>query len=111
MNFVLIPHWGLNAAAFTTIVAEELTCVVTFYFSRNSIRTRNVLKNTIKVVAGCVVIVIVCSCINSLIINKYLELLISVLGSSIAYGIVLLISRHEIVTAGIQTINNRRNAK
>ena len=60
LNFILIPLWGINAAAITTIIAEFVTFVICRYHSRGQIRLSGLVGDILYVSVGCVLVVGVC---------------------------------------------------
>ncbi len=96
LNFVLIPLWGINAAAITTIIAEIITFTIAFFYSRDTVSLIGVGKNLVSTVMGCVCISIIC------LVCKSFDLLLiriaaSVLGSVVVYLAVLLITRNPVL--------------
>ena len=106
MNFLLIPLWGINAAALTTIIAELITFAITFSYSRNSVSLVGVGKTLTSTILGCIgifVTCLACRALDSLIIR----ILISVLGSVVVYLAVLLITRNPVLGQIRKMIFNR----
>ncbi len=96
LNFVFIPLWGINAAAFTTIIAEFITFIIAFYNSRNIVSLINVKNNFISVLLGCISILIVCLIFGN--IDCYIARIISsILGSIIIYIMILLINKNYVL--------------
>ncbi|MGV3060939.1 flippase [Streptococcus hyovaginalis] len=40
LNFVLIPKWGINAAAFTTVLSELVLSLIAAYYSRDIVKLK-----------------------------------------------------------------------
>lgn len=97
LNFVLIPSWGINAAAFTTVIAEAIICVSAICVSRNYIKLDNIRKNILKVGIGCGGIIIFCNIVNELISNKYIALFSAVGGSAVLYFMIQVCLKNEII--------------
>lgn len=96
LNFMLIPMWGINATAATTIAAEAVTFVIVFIESRKYISLVKLKKDFISVIAGCVAIILVC------IFTRHLESYILRIGvSSIVsapiYFLVLIVLKNSIL--------------
>ena len=96
LNFILIPIWGINAAAFTTIMAELITFVISFIYSKRTVKLISYKKNIISTLIGCIFIFLVCFTCKT-IDSLTIRVTISVFGSVLAYGIVLLISNNPIL--------------
>ena len=56
LNFVFIPLWGVNGAAFTTIISEIIVLAITYIKSREIIAINIGVKGLLSVVLGCVCI-------------------------------------------------------
>ncbi len=109
LNFVLIPIYAENAAAFTTLLAE-ITMVVIAAVCCKSIKLCGIRKPIIAGVVGGIPILLICFFINRFIYNPFINIVLCVLSSALAYGIVLfMFYRKDIVTvirktrAGIQS--------
>lgn len=60
LNIILIPRFGYNAAALTTVIAEAIMCLCSYYYSRK-IYILNI-NNEIKIaLVGSFFIFIICS--------------------------------------------------
>lgn len=94
LNFVLIPLWGINAAAFTTIIAEFITFVIASMASRKEIQISGVTKNLITSVFGCCGIIAVCICAQR-ISMLFVRLFVSVAVSIAVYWICLHITGND----------------
>ncbi len=96
LNFILIPLWGINAAAITTIIAEFITFVISIYSSRHTVRLIYVRKNLITTIVGSVGIFLIC------LLAKEIDLLwirvgVSIVGSVAGYIIVLVTMRNTVL--------------
>lgn len=97
INFIMIPKWQENAAAFSTIVAEAIMMMVCVYHGRKIVSLeKGVGRNILTVFIGCIVIVLICSCIERMHLGAMLTLGIDVAISVIGYCITLLLLRNPI---------------
>lgn len=97
MNLYLIPIWKENAAAFTTFVAEFIMFFVCVVYGLKITKIKLLNKNIISVFAGCVGIVCVCRVILTFNYGATIQLIGAVAVSGIAYGLILILFRNEIV--------------
>lgn len=97
LNLVLIPIFGMNAAAFTTIIAEFIVFYIAFKESNKIVKLEGIKRNLITVFWGCVIIIVVCAALDRLIQNAIIRLFASVFVSGILYGVTLILMRNEIV--------------
>lgn len=96
LNIVLIPIMGINAAALTTLAAE--VCVYSIsriYSGRNVVQAD--IRNILSVVVGCFSIVLICSLVKNIGLSLIIRIIISIVGSSIAYFLILLLLRNDVV--------------
>lgn len=56
LNFLLIPLWGVNAAAFTTLVAEAVQCAFAYTYGRKGTHIPEIWITVGKAFLGCAVI-------------------------------------------------------
>ncbi len=94
LNLVLIPVWGINAAAFTTIVAEAITFSFAYYQGRRFVRLENILGSLAASAAGCIGVVAVCL-LAQRIEHLFLRLGTAVLGSAVLYFVILIALRNR----------------
>ena len=107
LNFVLIPLWGINAAAITTIIAELITFVIAFFYSRDTVALVGVRKTLLSTVIGCVCIFVVCL-LCRFFESPLIRIVTSVLGSVIIYLAVLLITRNPVLGQMKEMVLKRR---
>jgi len=113
LNFIFIPLWGIEGAAVTTIVAEVTVCIISYLYSRKYIALVGIKKDLIKVIWGCLGIILVyylCSFINN---GFILRLMITIIASGIVYFVIEMICRNSILVEYTfklsQRFNKRRN--
>ena len=94
LNFILIPFWGINAAAFTTMTAEAIAFAVSYKEARKYIRLIDVKKNFISVLIGCVGIILVCLPIQT-VGNYAARISGSILVSIVVYFAVLVLMKNS----------------
>lgn len=106
LNVVLIPFFSYNAPAFSTVVSELLAMVIDGYFSRDIIVhiifSKSFIKNIFDAVIGCLVIVAVCVFVNYLISSSILNLFTAFLISILAYGLVMLLLKNQLIFSFIK---------
>lgn len=94
LNFILIPFWGINAAAFTTMTAEAITFAISYKEARKYISLIDVKKNFISVLIGCVGIILVCLPIQT-VGNYAVRISGSILVSIVVYFAVLMLMKNS----------------
>lgn len=104
LNIILIPRFGYNAAALTTVIAEAIMCLCSYYYSRK-IYILNI-NNEIKIaLVGSFFIFIICSLGRILIEWYVLRLCICITISILLYIFYLIIVKNNFF---YEWIMNRR---
>lgn len=90
LNFLLIPIWGIQAAALTTLLSEMIVCGMTLYKSTVYLPELSEGFSALKSsVFGIVAITLICLAVNRLIYNRLLNLLVSMIASAFAYTAII----------------------
>lgn len=101
LNFVLIPLWSYDGTSFSTVIAEFMVMTLNGWSARDIVKpilfSRKTMKNIVSSIIGSIGVGVVCwfcdiSC-TSLILKTIFSIIISV----IAYAIILVLLRNEIV--------------
>lgn len=106
LNFVLIPYFQQEAAAFTTLVAEFLTLAICYYFARRYATLEGVGKTLLTVGIGCGAIAAVCLVIRSLGLSLYPETILCIVASVAVYCFIQLILKNEIFLQSFRSMLN-----
>lgn len=96
LNIILIPRWGMNAAAFTTVLAEGIVIGICKHYSREYDYPLP-RRDYISVIVGCIGIAIICRLLTSAISKYWLALILSIICSIVVYGTCLAVFRNSIV--------------
>lgn len=97
LNFLLIPIWKENAAAFTTFVAEFIMFFVCVIYGLKVAKIKLLNKNMLGVLVGCTGIVCACRAVLSFNYSAAIQLINAVAVAGIVYGLILILFRNEIV--------------
>ncbi len=88
-NFVAIPLWGMNGAALTTLLAETIVFLLSFYESRKVVRC-SIRRNTwLSAITGCIGITIICYAARRCITTVWVSVVVSLLLSCAYYIFVM----------------------
>lgn len=98
LNFLFIPLWGMNGAAFTTLIAEFCVMGMSIYFCKDLVSLNNNGNVLFTVLAGCILIVTVCIAIDSLKLAFVPDLLLKIGLSVIIYLLSQVLMKNEVVT-------------
>ncbi len=107
LNFVLIPLFQQDAAAFTTLVAEMLMLVICYCGSRKFVPLEDLGKTLLAIFAGCLVIVAICVWICSVGLPLYVETVLCVAVSVLAYCVVQVVMKNEIFIEALQIVKRK----
>lgn len=107
LNFVLIPRWAENAAAFTTVVAEAIGFFLFWYNSRKLFKYPEEYKTVLKVMVGCLGIVIVCFAIKSFVKDSIICLMFSISMSVLVYLLIEILCKNQAVYDVLKDIKSK----
>lgn len=89
LNFPLIPVWGIQAAALTTLLSECIVFGMTLYKSKAYLtKWSNVSSAFVSSAFGAASVILMCAAANRLIADRLPGLIASVTGSAAAYAAV-----------------------
>lgn len=97
LNFILIPEFSENAAAFTTVVSELIMLVVFKWKSKEYCIAKIVNKNNLKTLIASLCIAAICLICDLKISNMYISFIAAVIICPIAYFLILIFLKNEIV--------------
>lgn len=95
-NWIFIPKFGAKAAAATTAFCSFVILLLTYIKKDKRIIIRKMLGTTVSPLLGSVLIVVICLASYS-INNLIVRVSVSILGSAVAYGIIQLLFRNELL--------------
>lgn len=97
MNLILIPRYGIIAAAITTAIAQWIGLFVKYPFIEKTIKLSGVGKNLVSSLTGClcvIIVVFVCKCTIQNVVVRLLGVMFVSIG---VYFGVLLIFKNQLV--------------
>ena len=97
LNLILIPIWGLNAAAVTTAISEFLGIIIKRPYIDREIRIDGLKQMFAAPVAGSLCIVAVSIVVRCFIESPYLIAILTILLSGIVYFAILVLMKNEFV--------------
>ncbi len=95
LNFILIPKWGLYAAAFTTFLSELFGMICGFVFMDKNIRIEGLRSMLTGPLIGCAGILAIGIAAQLLLTEAWLITLVTVALSVIWYIAVMVVSKNE----------------
>lgn len=91
LNFILIPYWGIDAAAFTTLLSEIIVAFACVFSVRNIVRDWLDIRYVAQICLGCFLIGCICYVVNKIPISEISQLTSSVVIASGGYAVVMMI--------------------
>ena len=89
LNLVLIPLWGIEAAALTTLFSEIIVCIMTMHRGRAYIdKIINFDKDIRAALLGTAGIVVVCVTVSLIVENRLFNMVLSIVVSCVVYLII-----------------------
>lgn len=104
LNYILIPKYGYNAAAFTTVIAESTSIIISTRFVESEIHIDNILDIIKCPLIGCLAIALLCIVIKHVIVSFWPRVIISILVSILAYFLVLVIGKDRFTQEALSPI-------
>lgn len=89
LNFILIPQYSYNAAAFTTLISECLMLTMGICFTRQTIKI-SIRNYLLLAIIGGIEVVITCFVVKSIVSNGIASLFVSVILCGTIYGVTIL---------------------
>lgn len=110
LNFVLIPLLSEKGAAVTSVIADFVTFILSFYYGRNILinvfRDKQVKKNITQAAVASSCIVLICLICHSYVANVPLRLLLSATCSIFAYLSILALLKNNMINEVISQIES-----
>ncbi|MCZ3367202.1 MULTISPECIES: flippase [Methanobacterium] len=88
LTIILVPHFGIIAAAISTLIAYIFACVITIYYSLKYIKFEFDLKFTFKSIIASILMSLLIILINP---NNVLGIIITIAVCSAAYLVIILL--------------------
>lgn len=97
-NAILIPTYGVYAAAFTTACSSFLIMIMLLASVDKKIRIVRKMSLLFSPIVGGIIIYVFCLMVKQMIAGVFPRLVVSIGGSIIVYGITVLIMKNEVAT-------------
>ena len=97
LNFILIPFWKENAAAFTTIMAEGIVFLWCAWEGKKHVQMKGTITFLGKILAGCLSLVVVDVTVSRMVSNVVAHIVLTIVFSVLGYGVVEIMLHNEIV--------------
>ncbi|MFT9457220.1 MAG: flippase [Liquorilactobacillus hordei] len=107
LNFIFIEKFGVNAAAFSTVVSEALMLLITWSKGKKIVSIDNVVKNSRDIFLGCLGIMLVCQFIKKFELNYFVTLPVCILFSCMVYFGILLIMKNSFIYSYIYKLKKK----
>lgn len=107
LNFGMIPMFGANGAALTTVISEIVVAFSSYKVSSGVFHKVTINKDTVSPFVGGIVIAITCILLKILFYNSYMALILSLIFSPIIYTLVLRFMKNSIVCSALLKWRNR----
>ena len=108
LNIILLPKYGIYAAAFTTLIAEFVVMCITAYYSVKVVCFDFNIKIFLQTLIGCLGIACMCILLDKTCMSDNIKLIIEIFISALTYVVILIISKCDLVVNLIYKIKNTR---
>lgn len=93
LNIMLMPRYGMNAAAITTLVAEIIVMIITYIYSFKIINFRINRSTLFKTFVGCICVIFVCSIFDKMEFSDNIKLILDIIFGILIYFYVLFLTK------------------
>lgn len=107
LNLIILPKYGANGAAITTVISELLVFVITYAYSSKIQKCKTECRNLIGIIVGCIFIAIECYVVKQNIQGTISTIIICGIFGILGYAIIMLISGSSIVKDTVRQILKR----
>ena len=110
LNFIFIPLFSLNGAAFTTLISELFVFVFCLYRNKDVyglVDFKRIIQSILQAIIGSLAIIVIAVITKMLISGQLVRLIIIVPTSVLIYGLLLLLMKNEFACWGLQIIRGR----
>lgn len=104
LNFILIPVFYQNAAAFTTVLSQAIAFIICYIFSKKYIDLSGMFRTLVSIVIGCMAIVFVCDFLTQYTLTIYIDTFIKILASCSAYVVIQILLKNRYLTNALHDI-------
>lgn len=109
LNFILIPRFRQNAAAFTTVLSQVIAFVICYWYSKEYVDIKGYTRTISIMLLGCMSIVVSCLFVNMIGLLNILETFLKVIVGGGAYFLIQLIFKNEYFIEPLMGIMRRIN--
>ena len=107
LNWFFIPKYQMDAAAVTTLTSEIIMCIVQIFYARNIYKFRLHKSDTIKVLFGCIAIIIVVDFVNIMVEEFILNTILSIVVGAGIFVVIVFITRHSLIKSILSSISEK----
>ena len=107
LNLIMIPRWGLNAAAFTTAVSNMVGMIISVRFIEKEIKVDRICEIIKAPLIGGIGILIISAVIRIFVTNNYMITLLTILLSTVEYTGVLYILKNEFFMNFLESLKRK----
>lgn len=104
LNFILIPIWGENAAALTTIIAEGISCIACWFYGRKLVKLEKVWSVFLKVFGGCIPMALSTIYLRNIMPEGIKACLVIVIIDVAIYGLSQVLFQNDVVISVLNSI-------
>ena len=111
LNFALIPVLKQNGTALTTLIAEIVVALISFYHARKYVKVNDLKKNIIPSIFGLISIFLICFLFKQIEMHLILRTICMVVLSAISYFTILIIFKNKIIIDLLKQFKNKLKKK
>ena len=108
LNFVLVPKYNINAAAFTTLLAELISAIICYIYGRKHTKYIPPINILMSILVGSIGIYFICYIISKIFTSALLILIFSIIFSAFIYILVLILFKNPTFSTLINLIKQKK---
>ena len=105
--FIFVFKMGVKGAAIATIISELIVMIIQYVFAKKCVNLKIELKYIISIILGSLMMLVVIG-IGDIIKNNFILLIIQIVFSVIAFFIIELICKNEMIDKVIEYIKDKK---
>lgn len=107
LNLIAIPRWGLNGAAFTTVISDMVCLFLIVPKIEKDIKINGMFEVVKAPIVGGLAIVMICECTKVFIKNSIILVVVSIGLSGLIYALILILLKNHYFLQAVWRITHR----
>ena len=109
LNFIFIPWLAQDGAAITTLIAEAIVCVMSFYYAKDYVKKLVDFAELGKSLVGATLMFAIALAARGMFIEQFgimIRILLTVIVSVLTYGVIMIVLRDKVLIWVLGIVND-----